>query len=209
MPKRVAFFPSKEEVEQYYNIKTKKEILFEPHYNLSPGHQLPVITLTNSEPQIDRVRWGKSGDSGAEDTTIKKENLLDKLSNSNTTRCILPLSGFFVWKESREKNNPFFVRLLDSPVMSVAGMHVEGEEKYVSIVTTESNALVQPMSARMPLLLNQAIALQWLEKGIDVKDLLSQTENLFMLTDLSVLRVSKKVNDPSNNNPKLIQPIPK
>lgn len=209
MAKRVAFFAGKEEVENYYNIQTKKESLFEPHYNLSPGHQLPVITLVNGEPQIERKRWGKSGATGAEETTIEKENLLDRLKENNTTRCILPLSGFYIWKESKEKNNPFFVRLLNEAVVSVAGVYISGEDEYVSIVTTESNALVQPMSARMPLLLDQPTALQWLEKEIDINELLSQTENIFMLTDLSVLRVSKKVNDPSNNNPKLIQPIPK
>lgn len=42
MAKRVAFFASKQEVEEYYNIETNKETLFDPHYNLSPGHQLPV-----------------------------------------------------------------------------------------------------------------------------------------------------------------------
>lgn len=209
MAKRVAFFAGKEEVENYYNIQTKKESLFEPHYNLSPGHQLPVITLVNGEPQIERKRWGKSGAAGAEETTIEKENLLDRLKENNTTRCILPLSGFYIWKDDKEKNNPFFVRLLNEAVASAAGIYISGEDEYVSIVTTESNALVQPMSTRMPLLLDQPTALQWLEKAIDIKELLSQTENIFMLTDLSVLRVSKKVNDPSNNNPELIQPIPK
>lgn len=209
MARRVAFFASKKEIENYYNIQTKKESLFEPHYNLSPGHQIPVVTLTNGEPQIEPKRWGKSGPAGAEETTIKKENLLERLKKNDATRCILPLSGFYIWKDDREKNNPFFVRLLNDAIVSVAGIYISGDDEYVSIVTTESNALVQPMSARMPLLLDQPTALQWLEKGINIEELLSRTENIFMLTDLSVLRVSKKVNDPSNNNPKLIQPIPK
>ncbi|WP_234568143.1 SOS response-associated peptidase [Rhodohalobacter sp. 614A] len=209
MAKRVAFFASKEEIENYYNIQTKKESLFEAHYNLSPGHQLPVITIANGEPQIERLRWGKSGTSGAKETTIEKENLLDRLKEKDATRCILPLSGFYIWKDNQEKNNPFFVRLLNDAVASIAGIYISGEEDYVSIVTTESNTLVQPMSARMPLLLDQPTALQWLEKGIDLAELLSRTDNIFTLTDLTVLRVSKKVNDPSNNSPKLIQPIPK
>lgn len=209
MAKRVAFFAGKEQVENYYGIQTKKESLFEPHYNLSPGHQLPVILLADGEPQITRVRWGKSSATGTTETTIEKEALLDRLKEKDTSRCLLPLSGFYIWKDNQEKNNPFFVRLLNDSVASVAGIYVAGKDEYVSIVTTESNALVQPISARMPLLLDRPTALQWLEKGINVEELLSRTKNLFMLTDLSVLRVSKKVNDPSNNSPKLIQPIPK
>lgn len=209
MAKRVAFFASKEEVEEYYNIETNKETLFEPHYNLSPGHQLPVITIPNEGPEINRVRWGQMGPNRAEYTTVEKESILDELQKKDVNRCILPLSGFFVWKDDQEKNHPFFVRLLDSAVMSIAGLFYNGDEPFVSLVTTKSNALVQPMSSRMPLMLDQPTALQWLDPGIDTDDLLKEAENLFMLTDLSVLRVSKKVNDPKNNNPEIIQPIPK
>lgn len=209
MTKRVAFFASKQEIQKYYNIETRKQSLFEAHYNLSPGHQLPVITLANGEPQISRVRWGQMKSNKAEKTTIKTEELSDELNNKNSGRCILPLSGFYIWKDDREKNHPFFVRLLNNPVMSIAGICYFEEEEFVSIVTTESNTLIQPMSAHMPLLLDKSNALQWLDQENDTAGLLKQAENLFLLTDLSVLRVSKKVNDPSNNSPELIQPIPK
>jgi len=209
MAKRVAFFASKEEVEQYYNIKTKKEAIFEPHYNLSPGHQLPVILPANDSPEINRIRWGQMGSGQAEKTTITRENVMQELKNENVHRCILPLSGFFVWKDDKEKNHPFFIRLLNNAVMSIAGLFYSSEEPYVSIITTESNALIQPMSERMPLMLDRATALQWFDPGIDVQGLLNQSKEIFMLTDLSVLRVSKKVNDPTNNSPEIIQPIPK
>lgn len=209
MAKRVAFFASKQDIENYYKIETRKESLFEPHYNLSPGHQLPVITLSEGNPEINRVRWGQMGSNQAENTTIFFEDLSTSGTKKNVLRCVIPLSGFYIWKEDQEKNHPFFVRLLNAPVMSVAGILVEGEENFVSIVTTESNVLVQPMTPHMPLLLNQELALKWLDPSNRTNQLLKQADNLFMLTDLSVLRVSKKVNDPANNNPKLIQPIPK
>lgn len=209
MAKRVAFFASKEEVQEYYNIETKKETLFEPHYNLSPGHQLPVINIFKDDPEINRIRWGQMGTSGAEKTTIAKNDVLDELKKENVKRCILPLSGFFVWKDDKEKNHPFLIRLLNNSVMSLAGLFYNEDEPFVSIITTESNALVQPMSPNMPLMLDRPTALQWLEPGIETNDLLKAADNLFMLTELSVLRVSKKVNDPKNNSPEIIQPIPK
>lgn len=209
MAKRVAFFASKEEVETYFNIQTDKKSLFEPHYNLSPGHQLPVLMIQDGESEIKPVRWGKMESNQAKETTIEKENLPDVFDDGKAKRCVLPLSGFFIWKDDKEKNHPFFVRLLNNPVMSIAGIYIEDEEPHISILTTESNALVHPMSKRMPLLLNRAVALQWLEPAIDTNELLEQAENLYMLNDLSVLRVSKKVNDPTNNNPQIIQPIPK
>lgn len=211
MAKRVAFFAEKQEIENYYNIETHKESLFEAHYNLSPGHQLPVIFPGdgNRSIEIKRVRWGESGAGKTEKTTVEKDGLLQELKSKDAIRCILPLSGFFIWKEDQEKNHPFFVRLLNSSVMSVAGIYYQDDEEFVSILTTEANALIQPMSRQMPLMLDQPIALQWLDAGVETDELLQQAKNLFLLTDLSVLRVSKKVNDPSNNKPELIQPIPK
>ncbi|MDZ7717862.1 MAG: SOS response-associated peptidase family protein [Balneolaceae bacterium] len=209
MAKRVAFFASKEEVEEYYNIETNKEALFEPHYNLSPGHQLPVISLNEGEPDINRIRWGKMGASRAEQTTVKKEKVLEELKKDNVKRSIISLSGFFVWKDDQEKNHPFFVRLLNNAVMSVAGLYYDDDEPFVSLITTEANTLVQPMSPRMPLMFDRPTALQWLDVGMDISELLEEADNLFMLTDLSVLRVSKKVNDPTNNSAEIIQPIPK
>ena len=209
MAKRVAFFASKDEVQEYYTIETKKETLFVPHYNLSPGHQLPVITLHDHEPQINRVRWGRMGANQSEQTTLEKDDVLEQLEKKNVERCILPLSGFFVWKDDKEKNHPFFIRLLNNPVMSIAGLFYDEAEPFLSIITTDANALVQPMSPHMPLMLDRPTALQWLDPGIETEALLNTAENLFMLTDLSVLRVSKKVNDPKNNSAEIIQPIPK
>lgn len=209
MAKRVAFFASKQEVEEFYNIETNKETLFEPHYNLSPGHQLPVITLPNGSPEINRVRWGQMGTSQAEYTTVEKESVLEELKKDEAKRCILPISGFFVWKDDQEKNHPFFVRLLNNSVMSIAGIFYGGDEPFVSLVTTESNALVQPMSPQMPLMLDRPTGLKWLDPKIETDAILDMADNLFMLTDLSVLRVSKKVNDPKNNSAEIIQPIPK
>lgn len=149
------------------------------------------------------------GKSRAENTTVENETVLDELTKKDVKRCILPLSGFFVWKDDQEKNHPFFVRLLNNSVMSIAGLFYDSDEPFVSLVTTESNALVQPMSPRMPLMLDRPTAQQWLDQGIDTGDLLKEADNLFILTDLSVLRVSKKVNDPKNNSAEIIQPIPK
>jgi putative SOS response-associated peptidase YedK len=65
------------------------------------------------------------------------------------------------------------------------------------------------MSENMPLLLDKTTAEQWLDSSVKTSEVIEYASKLYVLTDLSVLRVSRKVNDISNNNPKLIQPIPK
>jgi len=86
----------------------------------------------------------------------------------------------------------------------------EGSNRYTcAIIQTESNALVYPLSTQMPLQLDRKLSRVWLDENSDPASVISDAQNLFLLTDMTVLRVSKKVNDLSVNNPKLIQPLPK
>ncbi len=212
MANRVAFFASKEDIEKLFSLDTENEEFFEAHYNITPGQQLPVVVMGNEKDlfEINQVRWGGSANSKAEKTTLHSSEIKAALDDKKLQRCVLPLSGFYVWKDDKQKEQPFFVRMLDSSIMSVAGV-IESDDngEFVRIVTMESNPLIQPMSENMPLLLDRVTAIQWLQPDSDPKHVLESAKNLYLLTDLSVLRVSKKVNDPSNNDPKLIQPIPK
>ncbi len=210
MVNRVAFFADKDEVEAYFGLKTKKEVIFEPSYNMAAGTQLPVILLNEEteNTEIQRVRWGKTTDSDQKNLTVYNEELKTFLRSKKTKRCVVALSGFYIWKKDDPNKQPFFVRMLNDSVMAVAGLY-DYENEIVTLVTADSNTLIQPMTEHMPLLLNRALSDSWLDKKISMDELLKNSEDLFKLTDLSVLKVSKKVNDLKNNDPKLIQPIPK
>jgi putative SOS response-associated peptidase YedK len=211
MAERLAFFATKNEIESYFNIETKKVSLFEPNYNISPGVQIPAVLSAEKgdTSEITRIRWGAASEKNDKQTTIQKEELLNKNKNSDIERCVLPISGFYVWKHKQKDEHPFFVRMLNSPVMAVAGLIHKEKNEFVTIVTTESNPLIQPMSEQMPLMFDTTTAGRWLDTSEKTSDVLESASKLYVLTDLSVLRVSRKVNDISNNDPKLIQPIPK
>lgn len=207
MAKRVAFFAGKESVENFFNIESNRDNIFQPHYNLSPGQHIPIVFRKDGELTIERVRWGGEA---AQDTTVRAKEAVDDLSSTGMIKCVVPLSGFYVWKDDKEKGSPFFVRMLNEPLMAVAGLFDE-KNGFFKMVTQPSNVLINPMSETMPLLLDQNLSGKWLDdkSESDVSELIDEAKSLFLLTDLSVLRVSEKVNDPSNNNEKLVQPIPK
>lgn len=210
MVNRVAFFAGKEVVEDYYSLKTKKEVIFEPSYNIAPGNQLPVILKNNetNELEIKRVRWGETSESDRKDLSIYKDDLKSFLKTKKTRRCAVPMSGFYIWKKDDPNKQPFFVRMLNDSVMSVAGFY-DYEYDTVTLVTSDSNTLIQPMTEQMPLLLDRSLSEGWVGDNLNTEELITRSKDLYMLTDLSVLKVSKKVNDLKNNDPKLIQPIPK
>lgn len=205
MPNRVAFFADKETVESFFEIQSKREHLFEPHYNLTPGQHIPVVFKESEQIRLDRIRWGDENTKRA----VIPEADVQKLSLSKEwDRCAIPLSGFYVWKDDIEQGNPFFVRMLGGPLMVAAGM-MNREEDYFQFITTEANVLVKPMSETMPLLFDRVLTQHWLGAENSIQAIMDRAKDLFLLTDLSVMRVSEDVNDPSNNSEKLVQPIPK
>ncbi|PWN05840.1 SOS response-associated peptidase [Rhodohalobacter mucosus] len=209
MSKRLAFFVSKEEVENRLGISTIRDNLFEPDYNITPGKHIPVIYREDEEIIFKRLRWGPESGGNA---FIRVADADKELQSGNTFRCSVLASGFFIWKGDTEKGYPFFVRLLNHSLLTMAGIVYGGhtEPTHFKIIEDESNVLVQPMSEFMPVLLNSEYVDKWLQgKGNQAAPLLREARDQIQLTDMSVLRVSKKVNDPQNNAPELIQPIPK
>ena len=215
MTNRLAFFAKKEEFEEFFNFITGKETIFEPHYNLAPAQEIPVLLNSDdNQVKIVRARWGINSDdpsqTGTHNLTI--EEAKSKLGTKDYSACIIPVSGFYIWKMDDQKSQPFFVRMLNDPVMAIAGIvtsETENGKLQCSVITTQANALLQPIIDTMPLLFTSALARAWLAKPEEQEDILVQADQLFLLTEMTVHRVSKKVNDLSNNNPNLVQPIPK
>lgn len=216
MSDRIALFASKEEVENYFQLQTSRESIFEPHYNIAPAQHIAVITNKNGELQIGRARWGIRIDAEESGHNISQEDAIEGIKNGSLSRCIIPVSGFYKWKSTGKRaDHPFFIRMLNESVMPLAGViqtdsQAEGRDQYsCAIINTEANALVQPLDPLMPLQLDRDLSKQWLDDETDAANIIKEAEQLFLLTEMSALRVSKKVNDLSENSPKLIQPLPK
>ncbi|MDZ7754822.1 SOS response-associated peptidase family protein [Rhodohalobacter sp.] len=207
MAKRVAFFAGKESVENYFNLESNRDNIFEPHYNLSAGHHILIVHKMGAKPSINRVRWS---DEQTHETTVDTEKAIELLQKKEFVSCAVPLSGFYIWKDDKEKGSPFFVRMINDPLMVAAGIYNKKAD-YFKLITMPSNVLINPMSETMPVLLDRELSFKWLEaeEKNETADIIEKAKKLFLLTDLSVVRVSEKVNDPSNNDEKLIQPIPK
>lgn len=220
MSKRIALFASKKEMEDFFGFETGKESIFTPHYNLAPAQYVTIICKANEEIQIERARWGiDEGNNGESDvnSTVEIEQALRGLKLEKFKRCIIPVSGYYKWKKTGKRaDHPFFVRMLDEAIMALAGVMIPDPEagdsssRYkCAIIQAESNALIYPLSPQMPLQLDKNLSQKWLDDNSDPDSVIQEAQNLFLLTDMTVLRVSKKVNDLSVNDPKLIQPLPK
>lgn len=224
MPDRFALHSSKEEMENVFDVHSPREDYFQPDYNISPALLTPAIFLDDGERRILNFQWGlipEEADSDEEGRehfefpagALDENDWLKKCFEQR--RCLIPAHGFYKWKTSQKKATPFYIRLLSSRVMAIAGVYSvwesdSGRDVYsFAMLTTEANVLVQPVDDRMPVILRPEAYGAWLgEEETDEESLRGLLEP-YDLTDMAVNRVSEKVNDINSSGPELIQPIPK
>lgn len=224
MSDRFVLQASKQEVEQLFDVSTARDDFFDPDFNITPGSLTPVVYQEDRERKIYNFRWGlippdaEEEMEGNENFEVPIEDLNDGewlTECIEQRRCLIPASGYYKWKFSEKKSTPFYIRLLSNQLTAMAGIYSiwessAGRDVYsCAMLTTEANPLVQPVDDRMPILIHPNHYKKWLaDKKLTEPDL-EEVINGYAMTELTVNRVSEDVNDPENNGPELIQPIPK
>ncbi|HKJ45178.1 MAG TPA: SOS response-associated peptidase [Balneolales bacterium] len=221
---RYTLFSDKEEIEETFGVSSDENELFKVNYNVAPGTINPVILMPRPDVRdLGGFKWGLIP-SWAEDERVgykminaRAETLLEKPSYRKPfqrQRCIIPANGFFEWQTIYKQKTPFYVRTLDQDLLGFAGLY----EKWVSkdkkktvysytIITTEANALLQPLHDRMPVILERKNYDQWLDPVNSDTEELNKMINPYPTERMAIYRVSQDVNDAKNNGPELIQPV--
>ena len=118
----------------------------------------------------------------------KGENLLESKMYRDASlkrRCIVLSSGFYEWRHykpvgsKKENAYPYFITIKDKPVFLMAGIYQPWSDKNTgetidnfAIVTTAANDLMSKVhnkKKRMPTVLNESLATEWLQEGLNEK----------------------------------------
>src|SRR5690242_3698015 len=100
---------------QYLNKRPLIPLQFTPIYNLCPTQNSPVLLLHNGDRQVDVMRWQLVP--ATEPTFATKLSTINARSEDVfgsrlygdlvvRQRCIVPLSGFYEWKNERQRKRP-------------------------------------------------------------------------------------------------------
>lgn len=214
--KRFALYADKEQIEEHFEVSSVPDSLVEPNYNIGAGKSVPVIISKADAREFTPMRWGIQQEGGrvlsASSEQVKSDKNLFRAYEQG--RCIVPASGFFMWKTTVEDDiYPFFIRVMDSEVIGIAAIYTSwkaGNDHDIhgfTMISTPANDLVQPLGDTMPLILMPQDYDDWLN-GKE-KDYTKKITGPQFLANMTVFRVPESVNDPANNSPELIQPIPK
>lgn len=172
-----------------YKAKIKKPEAIKPVYHGNAFDFRPWPVITDAQPdQIQLFDWGLiPAWVRNDDETLKMrtstlnariETVFEKPSFKEAIRqrhCLVPSTGFFEWQTLDGKKYPYFIRLKDEEIFSMAGIWEEHRDtrtgeiaQTFSILTTEANPLMAKIhnsKRRMPVILSKDNEQQWLQNG--------------------------------------------
>jgi putative SOS response-associated peptidase YedK len=198
-----------------------------PRYNIAPTQDVAVIR-ERREPKGERtlqlLRWGlipswaEDMKGGAKLINARAEGISERPSFREAfqrRRCLVPADGFYEWRTEGKLKQPYLIQRRDRAPFAFAGLWERWvprtqppEPAYIdsfTIVTTEANALLRPLHARMPVILAPEDYARWFDRGTseaELKALLKPApEDL-----LAYVPVSPRVNAAQPDDPGLIEP---
>lgn len=194
--------------------------LFKPRYNIAPSQQAPVIAHLDGENRVEMFRWGlvpswaKDPSIGNRMINARAETLAEKPSFKRllkNRRCLVLADGFYEWRKEGRGKVPMRFRLKSGEPFVFAGLWDAWKQpdgallRTYTIVTTEPNEVLAPIHNRMPAMLSDRDAREWVsadEIGHSLSLLKPYPAELMHGYD-----ISKLVNNPQNDSAECIAAI--
>ncbi|MFE8032843.1 SOS response-associated peptidase [Thiohalocapsa marina] len=201
-----------------------------PRYNVAPTQSVLAI---RAEPagvtrrELVQLRWGlvpawsKGPDPRYSMINARAESVAEKPAYRNSfrqRRCLIPADGFYEWQTRADGKQPFLIRRADEAPFAMAGLWEQwqgddGQEPggrvidSCTIIVTDANALLAPIHDRMPVILDPADYALWLDPGMQDRQRLQALLQPVDPTGWIAYPVSRAVNSPANDDPRLLDPV--
>lgn len=193
---------------------------YRPRYNIAPLQRHFVVTLERENRKIVPARWGlvnswaKDNQRASKCINAKAETV-EKLPTFRAAfkkrRCAVPADGFYEWRGPQGRRDPLWIHPRTDELILFAGLYEAWQpepgkwEMTFTIITTAANKLIQPIHDRMPVILSDRAADDWMNPNeadpLALKRLLVPApDDLLVITPASPL-----VNSVRNEGPELLR----
>ena len=215
-----------EDLARLFNLPITAIPPYRPRYNLAPTQ--PALVLRRhphtGAKELTFLIWGlipswaKDPRMGARLINARAETVAQKpafRAAFRRRRCLVPADGFYEWRQAGRQKQPYYITRKDGRPMAIAGLwehwqSPDGSEiESFTLITTEPNELVRPIHDRMPAILPEATFEIWLAADTPVDTLQQLLQTPYPADLLQARPVSTAVNSPANDDPSLIQPLPR
>jgi putative SOS response-associated peptidase YedK len=191
-------------LQEKYGIKMDEELARHGYFQVSGfAHPLLPVLVQQSTLKFELMQWGlipswttneeKAIEFSNMALNAKAETVFEKPMFRNLVtnkRCILPVDGFYEWREIMKRKYPYYIYPTDNTLFTFGcvydtWLNTETGEiiNSFSVVTTEANdvmAMIHNSKKRMPLILQNEDWKKWIEPETperEIKDLLKPSDN--------------------------------
>ncbi|MFC4552527.1 MULTISPECIES: SOS response-associated peptidase [Halorussus] len=213
---RTSLFVPQSVLEERFDATAVESIT--PRYNVAPGDDLATVR-NDVVDEIDQFEWGlipswvDDPDDSPRPINARAETVVEKpmfREAFEQRRCLVLADGFYEWKGRRGSKQPYRITRRDDQPFAFAGLWEtwegpDGVRETATIVTTEANETVADVHDRMPVILDRADERTWLTATDETR--LQSVLDPYPDDDLRAYPVSKRVNDPANDSPDIIEEI--
>lgn len=139
--------------------------------NIAPTN--PIISILrnkDSEYSVKNIFWGIQFDKNNKSPiifnsrieTISEKKYWKQLFSKN--RCLIPATAFYEWKEIEKTKIPHRISFKNLEIFYIASIFLKQEDlTFSSMITTTPNKFVKQVHNRMPVILSQNEAIDFLE----------------------------------------------
>lgn len=196
---------------------------FSPSYNIAPTQTAPVCRTTqHGDRELVSMRWGlvphwaRSVDDRYRMINARADTVATKpafRSSFRRRRCLVPADGYYEWKRSGKRKQPYFIHMRDESPFFLAGLWdrwdkgEEGPLESFTIVTTEANEISAKVHDRMPVIVGDENRHTWLDPSVGAVEILESLLRPYPSEDISLHPVSTYVNAPMNDGPTCVEPL--
>jgi len=195
-----------------------------PRYNIAPSQAVAAVRIPPSggAREVVLLRWGlipswaKDPSLGDRMINARAETAAGKpafRSAIRRRRCLVPASGFYEWKRTNGRKQPYYIRRPDGKPFAFAGLWESWEGpgqaavESCTILTTSANELLLPIHDRMPVIVSPADYDLWLSPKVRDPAELARLFRPCPPEEVTAFPVGTAVNNPKTDSPQLIEPL--
>lgn len=199
------------------------DMALEPRYNIAPTQDVPVCSVDEQgERRLGLMRWGlvphwaKDPKSAYRMINARAETVADKPSFRvafRRRRCLIPADGYYEWKATGSRKQPYFIHMTDGRPFCFAGLWEiwqppEAEPLHsCAIITTKANRTSARVHPRMPVIVPETDYEPWLDPDISEPEAISPLLRPYPPETMTLYPVSSTVNNPRADDERCITPI--
>jgi putative SOS response-associated peptidase YedK len=194
---------------------------YRPRYNIAPTQPHFIVRIKYENREVLPATWGLVR-SGSKDASMAAKCINARSETIETRsafrdafqkrRCVVPADGFFEWTGLKTARQPTWFHRDDSRLLLFAGLYEAWQkeqgawETTFTILTTAANAVLESYHDRMPVILADRDADDWMDPRAPSPRALKRllvpaADDLLIATP-----VSPEVNNVDNDSPELLQP---